>query len=190
MLTVSAAPVTARQRKVRRNEWDKPNTIVAAPYAHTAQSSTTPRRSILSIDRTMTTLISTAPTDGAAYSHPYPLAPTRRMSCAKIGSRAVADEKNVAKKSSSIVERIIGEEKTKPKPSRTARTLKSLVSSALRVGTSRIMRSATITHTNVSALTAYTHSTPSVAMMTPPIAGPATDATWTMIAFRLMAFGR
>jgi hypothetical protein len=30
------------------------------------------------------------------------------MSFAKIGSRAVADEKNVAKKSSSIVDRIIG----------------------------------------------------------------------------------
>ena len=76
----------------------------------------------------MTTLVSTAPTDGAAYSQPYPLAPTCRMSCAKIGSSAVADEKNVAKKSSSIVERMIGDENTKPKPSRTARTLMSLVS--------------------------------------------------------------
>ena len=35
------------------------------------------------------------------------------MSCAKIGSSATADEKNVAKKSSSIVERMIGEVKTK-----------------------------------------------------------------------------
>ena len=47
-----------------------------------------------------------------------------------------------------------------------------------------------MTQTNVSALTAYTHSTPSVAMMRPPIDGPATDATCTMMAFRLIAFGR
>ena len=93
----SAAPVTARHRNVRRNEPDNPNTIVAAPYAHTAHSNTTPRRSIRSIDRTITTLISTAPTDGAAYSHPYPLAPTRRMSCAKIGRSAVADGSAEAK---------------------------------------------------------------------------------------------
>jgi hypothetical protein len=70
MLTVSAAPVTARHKNVSRNEVESPNTIVAAPYTHTAQISTTPLRSILSIDRTMTKLMSTAPTDGAAYNHP------------------------------------------------------------------------------------------------------------------------
>ena len=74
----------------------------------------------------MITLSRTAPTDGAAYSHPYPSAPTRSTSCANIGSSAVADEKNVAKKSSSIVERMIGDENTNPRPSRTARTLMSL----------------------------------------------------------------
>src|SRR5688572_4974669 len=177
MLTVSAAPVMARHKNVSRNEVDNPNTIVAAPYAHTAHSNTTPLRSILSIDRTITTLISTAPTEGAAYSHPYPFAPTCRMSCAKIGSSAVADEKKVAKKSSSMVERMIGDENTKPNPSRTARTLKSAILSMLLAGTSRIIRTATITQTNVNAFTAYTHSTPSVAMMMPPILGPATDAT-------------
>ena len=78
----------------------------------------------------------------------------RRTSCAKIGSSAVADEKNVAKKSSSIVERMIGDEKTKPSPSRTARRLMSLASRGSRTGTSRIISSATITHTNVSAFTA------------------------------------
>ena len=39
------------------------------------------------------------------------------MSCANIGRSAVADEKNVAKKSTSIVPRIIGEVKTKRRPS-------------------------------------------------------------------------
>jgi hypothetical protein len=49
---------------------------------------------------------------------------------------------------------MIGEENTKPNPSRTARTLKSAMLSALRAGTSRIMRIAAITHANVTALTA------------------------------------
>ena len=66
----------------------------------------------------------------------------------------------------------------------------SPVSSAVRGGTPRISSSATITHTKVIALTAYTHPTPSVAMTSPPIAGPATDATCTMMAFRLIALGR
>jgi hypothetical protein len=38
------------------------------------------------------------------------------MSCAKIGSNAVADEKNVAKKSSSIVDRMSGDRKTNRSP--------------------------------------------------------------------------
>ena len=44
------------------------------------------------------------------------------MSCAKIGSSAVADEKNVAKKSSSIVERMSGERNTNCSPSSAARS--------------------------------------------------------------------
>jgi len=72
------------------------------------------------VSSTIAALIIVAPTAGAAYSHPYPLAPTCRMSCAKIGSSAVADEKNVAKKSSSIVERISGDRKTKRNPSSAA----------------------------------------------------------------------
>ena len=53
--------------------------------------------------------------------HPYPRAPTLRMSCANIGRSAVADEKNVAKKSSSIVDRMSGEPNTNRKPSMAAR---------------------------------------------------------------------
>ena len=42
------------------------------------------------------------------------------MSCAKIGSSAVADEKNVAKKSSSIVDRMSGDRNTNRSPSSAA----------------------------------------------------------------------
>src|SRR6267142_5369831 len=72
------------------------------------------------VSSTIAALIIVAPTAGAAYSHPYPLAPTCRMSCAKIGSSAVADEKNVAKKSSSIVDRMSGERNTNRRPSSAA----------------------------------------------------------------------
>ena len=74
------------------------------------------------------------------------------MSCAKIGSSAVADEKNVAKKSSSIVERMMGSAKTKPRPSRMAPRLISLAWRASRAGTSRIISNAAMTQTNVSGV--------------------------------------
>ena len=76
------------------------------------------------------------------------------MSCAKIGSSAVADEKNVAKKSSSIVERMIGLAKTKRSPSRIAPRLISAGRLASCPGTSRIISSAAITQPNETAFTA------------------------------------
>ena len=78
------------------------------------------------------------------------------MSCAKIGSSAVADEKNVAKKSSSIVDRISGERKTNRSPSSAAaatRRPSCPASDGWRAGTSRIINSATMTNTNETALT-------------------------------------
>src|SRR5881409_267655 len=109
----------------------------------------------------MAALISTAPTAGAAYNHPYPRAPTSRMSCAKIGSSAVADEKNVAKKSRSIVERISGDRKTNRSPSSAARhdSASCDVGCSGRPGASRIRRSATITAANDTALKTYAHPT-------------------------------
>ncbi len=47
-----------------------------------------------------------------------------------------------------------------------------------------------MTTRNDAALKAYTHATPPVAITTPPSAGPATEATCTMIVFKVMAFGR
>ena len=76
------------------------------------------------------------------------------MSCAKMGSSAVADEKNVAKKSSSIVERMIGFANTKRSPSRIASRLTSVGRLASRTGASRIIRSAAMTQPNEAALTA------------------------------------
>ncbi len=96
-----------------------------------------------------------APTAGAAYSQPYPLAPTRRMSCAKIGRSAVADEKNVAKKSRSMVDRMSGERNTKRRPSSAAchdTSSRDPASDGDRAGTSRISSSARITNENVTAL--------------------------------------
>ena len=77
------------------------------------------------------------------------------MSCAKIGRSAVADEKNVAKKSSSMVDRISGERKTKRSPSSAAcsdTSSREPASDGARAGTSRIISSATITNMNDMAL--------------------------------------
>src|SRR6185436_8478421 len=101
------------------------------------------------------------------------------MSCAKMGSSAVADEKNVAKKSSSIVDRISGDLKTNRKPSSAARNETSSrepSGEGCLAGTSRITNSAAITHPNETALAAYTQPTPEAAITTPPSAGPRTDA--------------
>ncbi len=73
------------------------------------------------------------------------------MSCAKIGSSAVADEKKVAKKSSSMVERISGDRKTNRSPSSAAwsdTSSRDPASDGERGGTSRIISSATMTKPN------------------------------------------
>ena len=85
------------------------------------------------------------------------------MSCAKIGSSAVADEKNVAKKSSSIVDRMSGERNTNRSPSIAAcsdTSSRDPVSDVGCAGTSRIISSATITKPNEIALATYTQPTP------------------------------
>ena len=51
----------------------------------------------------MSTPAVTAPIDSAEYKMPNPSGPTCRISLAKIGKSAEADEKNVARKSSSMV---------------------------------------------------------------------------------------
>ena len=101
------------------------------------------------------------------------------MSCAKIGSNAVADEKNVAKKSISIVDRMSGERKTNRSPSSAAcseTSSRDPSSDGSRGGTSRIRSSATITNANDSALSRYTHPTPDIAITRPPSPGPTTEA--------------
>ena len=79
---------------------------------------------------------------------------------------------------------------TNLRPSSAAVKLMSPFSPPARSGTSRIMSSARITSRNVAALSAYTHATPRLPMMSPPSAGPSTDAVWNMIALRLMALAR
>src|SRR5206468_2441889 len=96
-----------------------------------------------------------------------------------IGSKAVADEKKVAKKSSSMVDRIRGEPNTNRRPSRAAAMDTSLAGSRLwrlRSDPSRIIQSATSTNPNDTALQTYAHATPDAAMTMPPSAGPTTDA--------------
>src|SRR5260370_32584690 len=101
------------------------------------------------------------------------------MSWAKIGSNAVADEKNVAKKSKSMVDRINGDLKTKRSPSNAACSDTSSLDpndGDSLAGRSRIISSATITNKNEIALTAYAQPTPATAMRMPPSDGPTTDA--------------
>src|SRR6266850_7285962 len=98
------------------------------------------------------------------------------MSWAKIGRSAVADEKNVAKKSRSIVERMSGDRKTKRSPSSAAchDTSSFDVDVSGRLGTPRIISRATITDVNDTALMTYAHPTLLDAMTMPPSAGPST----------------
>src|SRR4030067_503859 len=113
-----------------------------------------------SISGTSATPATIAPTAGAAEGTPAPCAPTWSTSCANRGSSAVAEAKNVAKKSSSMVERISGVWNTKRRPSTAARRW---IGRAVRAGCrggSRIMSRATITARNEKALRAYAHATP------------------------------
>src|SRR5687767_9462495 len=104
--------------------------------------------------RTSHALAATAPTEGAAYSQPKPAGPTCRMSAAKMGSNAVADEKKQALKSSSMLERINGEAYTKRRPSTAELHVTGGRVAASRTGRSRIAVSARITPRNDKALKA------------------------------------
>src|SRR5881628_376706 len=109
------------------------------------------------------------------------------MSCAKIGSSAVADEKNVAKKSRSIVDRMSGERNTNRSPSSAAwkdTSSRDPDADGGRAGTSRINSSATITNENEIAFATYTQPTPDAAISMPPSDGPTTDEVWNMIVLR------
>src|SRR6516162_6640086 len=101
------------------------------------------------------------------------------MSCAKIARSAVADEKNVAKKSSNIVDRMSGERKTNRSPSIAAwmdTSSRLPASDTGWGGTSRIISNATITNPNEMALATYTQPTPADAIIKPPSDGPTTEA--------------
>ena len=112
------------------------------------------------------------------------------MSCAKIGSSAVAEAKNVAKKSSSMVERMSGAPNTNWSPSSAERSSTLAAVPSARSGRSRMASSAAITHRNETALAAYAQPTPQNPITSPPSAGPTTDAVWNMIVLRLIAPGR
>src|SRR5258706_4036590 len=58
-----------------------------------------------------------APIEGAAYNNPSPIGPTASISFAKMGKRAIADEKKVLKKSSNIVDQIMVLDLTNASPS-------------------------------------------------------------------------
>src|SRR3989338_7189150 len=63
---------------------------------------------------------STAPIEGAAYKSPNPMGPTCKICWAKIGSRAVAEAKNVPTKSKSMVLQMIVFDFTNARPSNAA----------------------------------------------------------------------
>src|SRR5664279_1210899 len=98
------------------------------------------------------------------------------MSCAKMGNRAVADAKKVAKKSKSIDDLIRGRLNTKTMPSQAARNVTAERSEFGRNGTSRIASSDAIKTRKLPASTTYTQPMLVFAISTPANIGPSTDA--------------
>src|ERR1041385_9350824 len=82
------------------------------------------------------------------------------MSCAKIGSSAVAEAKKVATKSSSMVERTMGCANTNRRPSRAAAQVTCEAGAPAACGRARMTSSAAITIRKETAFTAYTHAMP------------------------------
>src|SRR3989304_4681108 len=122
VLTESEAPTKTKASIASEKARDKPKAIVANPKATTETRKTGPWRRISSICE-MIAAAMVAPIAWAADNHPYPTAPTCRTSRAKIGIRVLADEKKVAKKSSSMLDRMMGCARIKRTPSRMAEKL-------------------------------------------------------------------
>src|SRR5438046_3676029 len=100
------------------------------------------------------------------------------MSCAKMGSNAVADAKNVAAKSSSMVERTIGCANTNWRPSRAAVQVIREAEAVACLGRARMTSRAAMTMRKETALMAYTQGMPGPAITRPASVGPATEANW------------
>src|SRR6202162_5574039 len=112
----SARPTDASAAMVNTKLREKPKTTVAAPYAATETRKMRPWRE--GSGRTETKIDpASAPTAGMATRIPYPLAPTFRTWSAKIGRSDIEPEKNVARKSRTIVQTMSGVVNTKRRPS-------------------------------------------------------------------------
>src|ERR1043166_6089010 len=112
------------------------------------------------------------------------------MSCAKIGSSAVAEAKKVATKSSSMVERTMGCANTNRRPSRAAAQVTCEAGAPAACGRARMTSSAAITIRKETAFTAYTHAMPGPAITRPARVGPATEANWNTSVLSPMALAR
>src|ERR1017187_8744629 len=113
---MSESPTRASAANVREKLRERPKTIVVAPYAATVHRKTRPCRRGTPCTE-LHTDPSSAPIPGAARNQPYPAGPALRIWSAKIGRSDIEPAKNVANKSSVIVQTTIGVVKTKCRPS-------------------------------------------------------------------------
>src|SRR5205823_13602022 len=104
------------------------------------------------------------------------------MSCAKIGSSAVAEAKNVATKSSNMVERTIGCANTNRRPSRAAAQVIRVAGAVACPGRAGMTSRAAVTLGKGTALMVYTQGMPGAEITRLASVGPATDANWNVRA--------
>ena len=108
----------------------------------------------------------------------------------RAGSSAVAEQKNVARPSRSIVARRSGVPKTNRTPSPSARRLTAPRRPAPPAAGRASGGSPRWSSGTRRAFSAYTVATPEVASVMPARAGPTTEAVWKRIEFSPMALGR
>ena len=115
VLTASAAPIKNNEIIASAKVVLKPNKIVARPKTRTDAKNNFPCLRIFGNCET-TNPAPTEPIAWADVSQTNPVLPTSKISRATIGSMVLADAKNVAMKSMSIVEEISGRLKIKRTP--------------------------------------------------------------------------
>src|SRR5256885_7068630 len=98
------------------------------------------------------------------------------MSCAKMGSNAVAEANSVAAKSSSMVERTIGCANTNRRPSRAAVQVIRVAGGVACLGGARLTSKAAVAMRKETAVTAFPQGVPGPAITRAARAGPAAGA--------------
>ena len=184
----SAVPARARQIQASgKANVSRPKAVIARPQPTTASTIARPIRRT-DVTQPDSSAPRNEPTAGAAASSPNPAGPVLNTSSARTGKSEVGIPKIIALRSITKLPRIARRCRANRSPSAIAASPGRAASSS--GGSGRMATRAVSEAANVATSTAYAPATPTVAISSPPTAGPTIEAVWKLSWLSAMAAGR